>query len=104
MTRPHADETRATPARAAASEDQVRRWTRAALRDLPLRVIARLAQGRASLGTIRELRPGKIVPLDSQVGDEVLLLAEDQPVARGELLENEGKLSFRVSRIGEKDE
>ena len=67
-------------------------------------MLARLARGRASLTTIRELRTGSVVPLDSQVGDDVLLLAEDRPVARGELVESEGKLSFRVARIGEKDE
>jgi flagellar motor switch/type III secretory pathway protein FliN len=72
-----------------------------AFRSLPLTVSARLAEGEVPLAQIRDLSPGQVVPLDTPVGESSQLIAEGITIGHGEIVEIQGKLSFRVTRLGE---
>ena len=94
----------AVPARSADGSSSTNAWRRAALRDLPLRLVPQLSRGRATLETLRALAPGSVLPLATLVGDDVLLLAEGHAIARGEIVERDGELAFRVARLGACDD
>ena len=56
--------------------------------------------GRASLPMQQLLRMGRgaVIPLDATVNDEVWILANNHPVARGEIQINDEKISIAVTR------
>jgi flagellar motor switch protein FliN len=56
--------------------------------------------GRASIPMQQLLRMGRgaVIPLDATVNDEVWILANNHPVARGEIQINDEKISIAVTR------
>jgi flagellar motor switch protein FliN/FliY len=56
--------------------------------------------GRASLPMAQFLRMGRgaVIPLDAGVNDEVWILANNHPIARGEIQINEDRISIAVTR------
>ncbi len=73
---------------------------RAAFRRVPLTLSARLAAGRVRVGRLRELASGTILPLDTVVGEPSRLLAEGVVVAAGEIVDVQGRLALRLTRLG----
>ncbi len=56
--------------------------------------------GRATLPMAQLLRMGRgaVIPLDTSVNDEVWILANNHPVARGEIQINDERISIEVTR------
>ncbi|WP_414695149.1 FliM/FliN family flagellar motor switch protein [Phenylobacterium sp.] len=56
--------------------------------------------GRSSIPMQQLLRMGRgaVIPLDAGVNDEVWILANNHPVARGEIQINDEKISIQVTR------
>jgi flagellar motor switch protein FliN/FliY len=56
--------------------------------------------GRASIPMQQLLRMGRgaVIPLDATVNEEVWILANNHPVARGEIQINDDKISIAVTR------
>jgi flagellar motor switch protein FliN/FliY len=56
--------------------------------------------GRSTLPMQQLLRMGRgaVIPLDAKATDEVWILANNHPVARGEIQINEEKISIAVTR------
>ena len=56
--------------------------------------------GRSTLPMQQLLRMGRgaVIPLDAGVNDEVWILANNHPVARGEIQINDEKISIAVTR------
>ncbi|MFZ5684903.1 MAG: FliM/FliN family flagellar motor switch protein [Pseudomonadota bacterium] len=56
--------------------------------------------GRATLPMAQLLRMGRgaVIPLDATVNEEVWILANNHPVARGEIQINEDKIAIAVTR------
>jgi flagellar motor switch protein FliN/FliY len=56
--------------------------------------------GRSTLPMQQLLRMGRgaVIPLDASVNDEVWILANNHPVARGEIQINDEKISIAVTR------
>lgn len=66
-----------------------------------LQVRVQVEIGRVPLG-LREaagLGPGRVVDLDKRPVDEVTLIAQDVPFARGQLFVSGGRLCVRITRI-----
>jgi flagellar motor switch protein FliN/FliY len=59
--------------------------------------------GRSSLPMQQLLRMGRgaVIPLDAGVNDEVWILANNHPVARGEIQINEDRISIAVTRAAD---
>lgn len=59
--------------------------------------------GRSSLPMQQLLRMGRgaVIPLDATVNEEVWILANNHPVARGEIQINEDKISIAVTRAAD---
>jgi flagellar motor switch protein FliN/FliY len=59
--------------------------------------------GRSSLPMQQLLRMGRgaVIPLDATVNEEVWILANNHPVARGEIQINEEKISIAVTRAAD---
>ena len=59
--------------------------------------------GRASLPMQQLLRMGRgaVIPLDAKANDEVWILANNHPVARGEILISDDKISISVTRAAD---
>ena len=56
--------------------------------------------GRATLPMAQLLKMGRgaVIPLDTTVNDEVWILANNHPVARGEIQINDDQISIEVTR------
>ena len=56
--------------------------------------------GRSTLPMQQLLRMGRgaVIPLDAKTNDEVWILANNHPVARGEIQINDEKISIAVTR------
>ncbi|MES2032577.1 MAG: FliM/FliN family flagellar motor switch protein [Pseudomonadota bacterium] len=59
--------------------------------------------GRSTLPMQQLLRMGRgaVIPLDAKASDEVWILANNHPVARGEIQINEDKISIAVTRAAD---
>ena len=59
--------------------------------------------GRSTLPMQQLLRMGRgaVIPLDANVNDEVWILANNHPVARGEIQINEDRISIAVTRAAD---
>jgi len=57
--------------------------------------------GRSTLPMQQLLRMGRgaVIPLDAGVNEEVWILANNHPVARGEIQINEDRISIAVTRV-----
>ncbi|HEY0100556.1 MAG TPA: type III secretion system cytoplasmic ring protein SctQ [Pyrinomonadaceae bacterium] len=70
-----------------------------ALEEILLTVRVELAERRLSLDELARLRVGQLLPLGCQATDPVDLVADGRRVARGELVEIEGRLGVRVTQV-----
>ena len=59
--------------------------------------------GRSTLPMQQLLRMGRgaVIPLDARENDEVWILANNYPVARGEIHINEDKIAISVTRVAD---
>lgn len=59
--------------------------------------------GRSTLPMAQLLRMGRgaVIPLDAGVNEEVWILANNHPVARGEIQINEDRISIAVTRAAD---
>ena len=59
--------------------------------------------GRSTLPMVQLLRMGRgaVIPLDASVNEEVWILANNHPVARGEIQINDDKISIAVTRAAD---
>ncbi len=59
--------------------------------------------GRSTLPMSQLLRMGRgaVIPLDAKASDEVWILANNHPVARGEIQINDDKISISVTRAAD---
>ena len=59
--------------------------------------------GRATLPMQQLLRMGRgaVIPLDAKVNDAVWILANNHPVARGEIQINDDRISIAVTRAAD---
>ena len=59
--------------------------------------------GRSMMPVQQLLRMGRgaVIPLDANVNDEVWILANSHPVARGEIQINEDRISISVTRAAD---
>ncbi|MDP3660540.1 MAG: FliM/FliN family flagellar motor switch protein [Phenylobacterium sp.] len=59
--------------------------------------------GRSTLPMQQLLRMGRgaVIPLDAGVSDEVWILANNHPVARGEIHINDDRISIEVTRAAD---
>jgi flagellar motor switch protein FliN/FliY len=59
--------------------------------------------GRSSLPMQQLLRMGRgaVIPLDARVNEEVWILANNHPVARGEIQINDDRISIAVTRAAD---
>ncbi|MET0646054.1 MAG: FliM/FliN family flagellar motor switch protein [Pyrinomonadaceae bacterium] len=69
------------------------------LDNLLLTVRVELPARRISLEELTRLRAGQILDLDCRATDPVELVADGRPVATGELVDIEGRLGVRVTRL-----
>jgi len=60
-----------------------------------------IAGGKISLNELQSLRSGQIISLGCRPTDPVRIVTDssDQPIAVGELVDIEGKLGVRVTRV-----
>lgn len=72
--------------------------------ELPLVLAARLAIGRARVRALRQLAPGSVLPMETPVGEASRLVAEGSVVAAGEIVEIQGHLALRLTRLGDAGE
>jgi type III secretion protein Q len=70
---------------------------------LPIALSARIATGRASLAELRDLSPGRMLPLETPIGEPCRLVAEGAVIGAGEIVEVKGQLALRVTRLGRDD-
>jgi type III secretion protein Q len=70
-----------------------------ALEEILLTVRVELAHRRLSLDELARLRVGQLLPLDCQPTDPVDLVADGRRIARGELVEIEGRLGVRITQV-----
>ena len=59
--------------------------------------------GRSTLPMAQLLRMGRgaVIPLDAKTNDEVWILANNHPVARGEIQINDDKIAIMVTRAAD---
>jgi type III secretion protein Q len=70
-----------------------------ALEELMLTVHVELAARRISLAELTRLRVGQLLELGCQATDPVQLVSEGRTLARGELIDIEGRLGVRVTQL-----
>ena len=70
-----------------------------ALEELMLTVHVELAARRISLAELTRLRVGQLLELGCQATDPVELVSEGRTLARGELIDIEGRLGVRVMQL-----
>lgn len=66
---------------------------------LLLTVHVELAARRIRLDELAQLRPGQIIDLGCKATDPVELVTEERRIARGELVDIEGRLGVRITRV-----
>lgn len=77
------------------------KFRRVEFQELPLKLSARMASGSSTLAELRELlAQGSLIPLETRLGEPAQLLANGQPIATGELVVLQGRMSFRLTRLG----
>lgn len=75
--------------------------TAAILSNVLVNLRVEIAGGKISLNELQSLRSGQIIPLGCRPTDPVRIVTDssDQPIAVGELVDVEGKLGVRVTRV-----
>ena len=75
-------------------------WGRGVSQVKAVNVEIQIVLGRATLPMAQLLRMGRgaVIPLDTNVNEEVWILANNHPIARGEIQINEDRISIAVTR------
>jgi type III secretion system YscQ/HrcQ family protein len=68
-------------------------------RDAPIELALEIARFQLSLGELERVRAGDVLATGRRVGDRVTLRAANQALAEGELVEVEGELGVRITRL-----
>jgi flagellar motor switch protein FliN/FliY len=66
---------------------------------VPLRLIVELGSAKMSVAEILKLGTGSIVELDRAVSHPVDLLANDRPIARGEIVAIDESFALRITEL-----
>ena len=69
------------------------------LRDVPLEVKAELGKARRLVRDILRLTVGTVIDLDKEAGAPVDLIVNNRQIARGEVVEIDGRYGIRVTEI-----
>ena len=70
-----------------------------AVEQLKLTLRVELAARRMSISELSRLRAGQIIDLGCHATDPVDLVSEGRPLARGELVDIEGRLGVRITQV-----
>jgi type III secretion system YscQ/HrcQ family protein len=68
-------------------------------RDAPIEVALEIARFQLRLDELERVRPGDVLVAGRRIGEAVTLRAANQPIAEGELVDVEGELGVRITRI-----
>jgi type III secretion system YscQ/HrcQ family protein len=94
------DEGNASPSdREATSETLEAARTLDLARDAPIEVALEIARFQLRLDELERVRPGDVLVAGRRIGEAVTLRAANQPIAEGELVDVEGELGVRITRI-----
>lgn len=67
--------------------------------DVPIQVVVVLGRKGVTMKDLMDLRPGEVVTLDKVPNEAVDLVASGRIVAKGELVEVDGRLGVRIIKI-----
>lgn len=67
--------------------------------DVPVQIVVVMGRKEIVLKDLIDLRPGQVVELEKGAHDSVDLVANGRVIAKGELVEIDGKLGVRVLKI-----
>ena len=67
--------------------------------DVPVQVVAVMAKKTISMKELLELQMGEVVELNRPASEHVDLVANGKLIARGELVEIDGKLGVRIFKL-----
>ncbi len=81
------------------ANDEAAGATGADLGGLLLTLHVELAARRIRLDELAQLRPGQVVDLGCNATDPIDLVTEDRRIARGELVDIEGRLGVRITQV-----
>jgi flagellar motor switch protein FliN/FliY len=78
----------------------IRVWVHGVSQVKQVDVEIQIVVGRATLPMAQLLRMGRgaVIPLDANVNEEVWILANNHPIARGEIQINEDRIAIAVTR------
>ncbi|NJM81715.1 MAG: hypothetical protein HC844_03790 [Tabrizicola sp.] len=66
---------------------------------LPVTIRIELAETTATLAELQAMRPGSVLAFAEELPSTIRLLANDKPVARGDLVRIDGKIAVRLTEI-----
>ncbi|MGM9993048.1 MAG: flagellar motor switch protein FliN [Candidatus Bruticola sp.] len=69
------------------------------LRDVPLEVKAELGKAKRLVREVLRLNVGTVIDLDKEAGAPVDLIINNRPIARGEVVEIDGRYGIRITEI-----
>ncbi|MBQ7528528.1 flagellar motor switch protein FliN [bacterium] len=69
------------------------------LRDVPLEVKAELGKAKRLVRDVLRLTVGTVIDLDKEAGAPVDLIVNDRMIARGEVVEIDGRYGVRITEI-----
>lgn len=69
------------------------------IKDVSVELSVQLASRRMSVKDVLSLGEGSIVPFDQNAGEPVLILINDRPVARGEVISVDNDYGVRVTEL-----
>lgn len=67
--------------------------------DVPVNLVAVIGKTRTNVGELLKIRIGKVIALGRAPGETVDLVANNRLIARGELVEMDGKLGVRILKM-----
>jgi type III secretion system YscQ/HrcQ family protein len=68
-------------------------------RDAPIEISLEIARFQLQLGELEKVAPGDVLATGRRIGETVTLRAANQPFAEGELVDVEGELGVRITKI-----
>jgi type III secretion protein Q len=66
--------------------------------DIPLKLVVKLGTIEFTVGDLGKMLEGKVYPIDSMCPGKVQLMANGMELARGQLVEVDGKLAVEIQR------
>jgi type III secretion system YscQ/HrcQ family protein len=68
-------------------------------RDAPIDIALEIARFQLRLDELERVTPGDVLVTGRHIGESVTLRASNQPIAEGELVDVEGELGVRITRL-----